>query len=330
MQPIVPRIDFYTAADGRRLAARVWSSQERAARSEVNSLDPRSSILTPHVCVVFLHGITSHSGWYYRSCRHLAGAGCEVHFLDRRGSGLNPLDRGDVDHWETWLSDVEVYLQNLQCAQEGFRVQGSVSSTPEPRTPNLATGESTGRPEPRPLPILCGISWGGKLAAAVARNRPDLMQGLALVCPGIYSYQQPGLLKRFLLSCPMPPRMKRRHVPIPLADPRLFTDTPPWVSYVAEDPLSLRDITVRFAREDLKLTHYAREATSFLTLDVLTVLSGRDRIVDNARTRAYYAALVAKSKRLIEYPGASHTLEFEDDPQPYLDDLTGWIIEVSK
>lgn len=315
MQPPVPRIEFYTAADGRRLAARVWERcQEPGAGSKIEILNPDSSLLASRARVVFLHGITSHSGWYTRSCRHLANAGIEVHFLDRRGSGLNPHDPGDVDRYETWLSDVEVYLEKLQ--------------NPEPRT--LNPEPSAPHPVPCSRPVLCGISWGGKLAVAVARRRPDLMQGLALVCPGLYSYQQPGLLNRLLLSLPMPTRMQRRRVPIPLADPRLFTDTPPWVSYVAEDPLSLRQVTVRFAREDLKLTRYAREAKSFATLDVLTVLSGRDRIVDNARTRAYFDGVVAGSKRLIEYAGAAHTLEFEPDPQPYLDDLTGWIDQVSK
>ena len=288
MEQLVPRIDFSTAADGRRLAARVWKSgEDRGSRSEKEALAPR---------LVFLHGITSHGGWYNRSCRHLARAGFEVHFLDRRGSGLNSLDPGDVDRYETWLSDVEVYLENIGSRQ--------------------------------PV-VLAGISWGGKLAAAVARHRPDLLKGLALICPGLYSYQQPGFLSRLILSGPMLPRMKRRRVTIPLTDPRLFTDTPPWVSYVAEDPLSLREVTIRFVREDLKLTRYAREAMSFPTLDVLMVLSGRDRIVDNAQTRAYFARVTARSTQLIECPTAAHTLEFEPDPRQYLADLTSWMNEVS-
>src|SRR5688572_20056051 len=111
-----PKLDYYQAADGRRLIARVWDGND-----------------SPRARVVFLHGITSHSGWYNRSCDHLRGAGFEVHFLDRRGSGLNPDDRGDIACWMTWVSDVAAYLEQL--------------------------GNS------RPV-ILCGISWGGKLAAA--------------------------------------------------------------------------------------------------------------------------------------------------------------------
>ena len=47
--------------------------------------------------VVLLHGITSHGGWYYSQLPPSARWGFEVHFLDRRGSGLNAEARGDVD-----------------------------------------------------------------------------------------------------------------------------------------------------------------------------------------------------------------------------------------
>src|ERR1043165_9133281 len=129
----LPRIDFYTARDGRRLAVRVWRS-----------------IDAPKARVVCLHGITSHAGWYYEVAQHLAGAGFRVHFLDRRGSGLNADQPGDVDDWQIWIDDVAAYL-NAGCKGGG---NGS-------RHCDLPT-------------ILCGISWGGKLAPVVARRYPAL------------------------------------------------------------------------------------------------------------------------------------------------------------
>lgn len=296
MSTLVSRIEFYSAADGRRLAARVWSSEQGAGSGE------QEIVRAPRGHVVFLHGITSHGGWYARSCRHLVDAGFDVHLLDRRGSGLNPHDRGDVDRCETWLSDVELYLRNI-------------------RSHPLHVAAPT---------VLCGISWGGKLAVAVAHRHPDLVQGLALICPGLYSYQQPGFVKRAVLSGPLPARMQARRVPIPLADPRLFTDSPRWVDFVADDPLSLRRITIRFAQADLELTRAARQSVSFSQVSMLLMLSGRDRIVQNQRTRAYFSRVAARSKTLIEYPDAAHTLEFEPDPRPYFHDLTEWMKGVSK
>jgi alpha-beta hydrolase superfamily lysophospholipase len=242
--------------------------------------------------VVCLHGISSHGGWYSRSSAYLAAAGFEVHFLDRRGSGLNSDGSGDVDRWQTWVDDVAVYLTQISRAQ---RV------------------------------VLCGISWGGKQAAAVARRHPGLVDAMALVCPGIYSPHEPGLAKRLALSAPVPGRIERRRWKIPLRRAELFTDTAEWREFIASDPLTLRRVTWRFARESWRLTRYAREAAPFLHMPLLVMLAGRDRIVDNRRTRAFFARTAAVKRTLIEYPNAGHTLEFEPDPLPCFSDLAAWV-----
>jgi alpha-beta hydrolase superfamily lysophospholipase len=272
---VLPRIDFYSARDGRRLVARVW-----------NSIDP------PRARVVFLHGVTSHGGWYYRSCHYLNTRGFEVHFLDRRGSGLNALERGDVDRHETWIDDVAVYLEQVR--------------------------------NDRPV-VLGGISWGGKLAPAVVRRHPGLVRGLALLCPGIYSQYDPNPVQRLALTVPVPQRTQSRRVEIPLRPASLFTDTPRWREYVDRDPLSLRQITVRFARADRRLTKLARGSATFIHTPTLLMLGGRDQIVANRRTRSFLSRTPAVHKTLVEYPNAAHTLEFEPDPQAYFADLADWI-----
>ena len=55
------------------------------------------------------------------------------------------------------------------------------------------------------------------------------------------------------------------------------------------------------------------------------MLAGRDRIVDNDRTRAFVARLASADTTTIEYPEAHHTLEFEPDPGQYARDLISWI-----
>jgi acylglycerol lipase len=274
MPAFSPKIDFYTAADGRRLALRTWEANP-----------------TPKARLVFLHGITSHGGWYTRSCESLARAGFDVHFLDRRGSGLNVTEPGDVDEWTTWLGDVAAYLESLRSG---------------------------------PPTVLCGISWGGKLAAAVARQYPCMIQALALICPGLYSPPEPGLLKRLALAVPAPARRQTRRVRIPLERPALFTDSEAWQDFIAHDPLTLRRVSWRFAREDRQLTRYARGAAPFLHMPLLLVLAGRDHIVNNSRTRAFFNRTGSRVRTLIEYPNAAHTLEFEPEPEPYFADLASW------
>jgi len=241
---------------------------------------------------VLVHGITSHAGWYNRSCEHLAEAGFDVHFLDRRGSGLNCEAAGDVDRWTTWIDDVATYLDRL--------------------------------PTPRHV-ALCGISWGGKLATAVARRHPGLVQSLGLICPGLFSPHEPRVLKRLALRARRPARLQTRRVRIPLSRPELFTDNLQRRDFIARDPLTLRRVTWRLAREDRQLTKYARQAAPYLHMSALLMLAGRDRIVDNRRTRDFFSRTSSRCRTLIEYPNAAHTLEFEPDPERYLADLTHWV-----
>ena len=110
------------------------------------------------------------------SGRTLAEAGYEAHFPDRRGSGANRHDRGHTPSTGRLIDDVAEHLAS------------------PPR----------GRPA---TPIaLAGISWGGKLAVVTAAERPDLVDALALICPGLHprvgrlrrraAADRPGLLHR--------------------------------------------------------------------------------------------------------------------------------------
>ncbi len=249
--------------------------------------------MEPQADVVILHGIISHSGWYDISSLALADRGFAVHALDRRGSGLNGEVPGDIDSVKTWLSDVIDYLSQIK---------------------------SGGRPI-----FLFGISWGGKLVPAVARARPDLLSGFGMLCPGIYARQQPGWLKRLGLGLSGRLGVHHKTVSIPLQEPELFTDSPRWQAYIRHDPLTLRRITLRFARQDWKLTEHTRSSAPFLHLPSLMVLAGRDRIVDNPRTKNYFTRIASKDKTLLEYSNSAHTLEFESDVEQYIEDLAAWL-----
>lgn len=242
--------------------------------------------------VLVIPGIISHGGWYWRSCGFLAQRGLEVHALDRRGAGLNLEARGDVHDFRTWLTDVEGYVQQ--------------------QPSGLAN-------------VLLGISWGGKLAVALARYCAERIQGVGLLCPGLFAQQQANLLQRCLLHAAGRAGLGKARIAIPLRDPALFTDTPSWRDYVRDDPLTLRRITIRWALADLRLNAYARASAEHIRAPVLLMLAGRERIVDNVRTREFFQRIAASDKTCIEYPEAAHTLEFEPDPTAYLNDLVEWI-----
>ena len=135
--------------------------------------------------------------------------------------------------------------------------------------------------------MLCGISWGGKLAAAVARHQPGLFDGLVLITPGLYSSFEPNPVQRLAMRIPVRQRMQRRQFEIPIQRGSLYTETPRWRDYIDSDPLSLREVTYRFAQADNRLARYAKEGAPYIHTPTLMMLSGRDRIVTNSRCRAF-------------------------------------------
>ncbi len=276
MSKVDSQIHRFVAPDGYRLATRQWQVENPLAH------------------VVILHGIVSHGGWYLASCDTLASAGFSVHMLDRRGSGMNSLQSGDVDRWETWPRDVETYLESL----------------------------------PKEAPrLLLGISWGGTLAVAVARRRPELLCGLGLICPGLYSKKGATLLQRAALRVAEILRLHARQVTIPLQDPALFTGSESQQAFIASDPLTLRKMTIGFALANQRLVRFATESPETIRVPTLLMLAGDDPISANAKLRAFFAKLSCPGKQIIEYPDASHTLEFEPDPSAYFQDLCRWCRE---
>ena len=247
----------------------------------------------PRGRVVVLHGVQSHGGWYHGLGRALASAGYEAHFPDRRGSGANEQDRGHTPSAQRLVDDIAELLQSLRDAGPG--------------------------------PIaLAGISWGGKLAVLAAADHPELVDGLALICPGLHprvGVDRAGR-KRIALAYFV---ARRKRFPIPLSDPALFTSSPEGQAFIAADPLGLRDATAGLLAASTFIDRRVRKAPRRVKSPVLLMLAGQDRIVDNAQTLAYVNALATPDRRVIEYPEAHHTLEFEPDPDRYARDLVAWL-----
>lgn len=250
---------------------------------------------TPSARVIVLHGIRSHAGWYERSCRTLAGQGYEVHFLDRRGSGWNTAQRGDCPSCHRLIDDVAEYALELRRTQAGL-----------------------------PL-FLAGISWGGKLAVALAAKYPTILSGIALLCPGLKPAIHPPLATRLRIALASKLRPTKRF-PIPLNDAELFTASPEWRRYVDADRFGLRDATARFLFNSFRFDRFLRREYGKVTCPVLLMLAGKDRILDNAATRKLMGKFT-RSRRIaiIDYPDAEHTLEFEGPGHPWLGDLLGWM-----
>jgi alpha-beta hydrolase superfamily lysophospholipase len=244
--------------------------------------------------VVVLHGVQSHSGWYPSLGRTLAGAGYQASFPDRRGSGPNQRDRGHASSGRRLVSDITEWLQSIH--------------NEDPSVPIT----------------LAGISWGGKVALITASKYPELVDGIALICPGLLPRVGVSFREKLQIAWAMLTN-RRKPFPIPLSDPALFTSNPQARSFIATDPFSLRQGTAGLLAASFFIDQRVKRAPAKVIQPILLMLAGQDRIVDNARTLAYFQRLASTNRQVIEYADGHHTLEFEPEPTRYAHDLIGWI-----
>lgn len=243
--------------------------------------------------IVALHGIQSHSGWYGWSSAKLAEAGYCVHFMDRRGSGLNWQARGDAPGWRRLVDDVIEYVRELNAR--------------DPEAKFLMAG-----------------SWGGKVATVAARELGEELSGLILWCPGFFARVRPSFGERLRIALAKLAR-PRKLFPIPLSDPALFTANPEQREFIANDPLTIHYATARLLVASVLLDRQVRQCAPGLNIPVLLLLAERDRIIDSARTRIFVEGWQSNDKRTIEYPNVEHTLEFEPKPERFVNDVISWL-----
>jgi acylglycerol lipase len=245
--------------------------------------------------VVYLHGIESHGGWFEASASRLAAGGFAVLLPDRRGSGCNRVDRGYAPSAGRLILDVRELAQALRGRLAGQKVH------------------------------LLGVSWGGKLAAAVMSCAPDSFASLTLVAPGIFPrLDLPVRDKlRVAVSAVM---ARRKRFPIPLDDPQLFTSNPERVRFIGDDLLRLQEATASLLIASWWLDRRARRlSVTNPPGPIHLFLAGGDRIIYNEPTRRLVRELTGTDRAITEYASACHTLEFELDPEPFFGDLVAWV-----
>jgi alpha-beta hydrolase superfamily lysophospholipase len=248
--------------------------------------------------VLYLHGIQSHCGWYEASARRLREAGLAVLQPDRRGSGQNSQERGHAESAEQLINDT------LACLDELLRRSGLRRAH------------------------LIGISWGGKLVAAVHVTEPARIASLVLVTPGLFPLVGVSNTEKFRIGLAMVSN-RTASFDIPLNDPALFTSIPERTRFLEVDPLQLHQATAGFYLASRRMDKTAQALGEAPAIPLHLMLAGDERIIDNERTRQFVRDLRWPSRALTTYQHSRHTLEFDPDREPYLEDLVSWFIDPS-
>lgn len=251
---------------------------------------------SPHDAVLYFHGIQSHGGWYESSGAHLAAQNLTVLMPDRRGSGRNAAQRGHAASARQCVQDAKDALDAL-------------------------LGETH-----LPAAHVVGVSWGGKLAVALADAVPHRVRSLTLIAPGLFPRVDLTTTEKFRVAMAML-HDRDRFFDIPLHAVTLFTANPERIRFVENDALKLTKVTASFLLASRRMDRIVRRFPDAPWRGpVHLLLAGKDRIIDNAPTRQWLRRLPSKDRQTTEYPDACHTLEFEPDPTRFFADLAGWIV----
>ena len=246
------------------------------------------------VAVLYLHGIQSHCGWYEESARRLQQAGFAVLQPDRRGSGRNQADRGHAESQQQLIDD------GLACGRRLLELTGLKQYH------------------------LIGISWGGKLACAMATAEPGLVRSLSLVCPGLFPRVDVSGAEKFRIGLSMVGN-RRRLFDIPLNDPHLFTSQPEWIEFLRTDELTLRQVTASFFLASRRMDCVLRDLPRISPIPLHLMIVDDDDIIDSGKTVEYVRELHWPGTRVTHYPASKHTLEFEPVCEDYWSDLVNWL-----
>lgn len=246
------------------------------------------------VAIIYLHGIQSHGGWYEWSASKLAQTGATVIMPDRRGSGMNESLRGDVTEADRWLRDIDELADSVRRSADVQR------------------------------PALVGVSWGGKLAAAWANERPRAVSDILLIAPGLFPQVDLRLHKKLAVAWSIASG-RRRMFEIPLSDPALFTENVEGQAFIRDDKLKLTHVTGRFLLRSAQLDRKLKRApASGLTAACTLLLAGQDRVIRNAATERWLQRAAAVQPSVVLLKDASHSMEFEADPAEFEAAVGDW------
>jgi alpha-beta hydrolase superfamily lysophospholipase len=213
---------------------------------------------------------------------------------------LNGADRGHAAHGLRLINDTRSLTQLIQ-----------------------HENQLAGLPE---LPVtLLGLSWGAKIAAATTALFPDEIKRLVLLYPGLESRIRPNAWQRFRLNLARRFEVTKRHIPIPLSDPALFTSDPEWQRFIASDPLALHTVTSSLLNAGRDLDTLVNAHAARIACPILLMLAGQDAIIDNHKVMARVASFASSSVMTHRYPSTRHTLEFEPIREQFVSDLLNWL-----
>ncbi len=245
----------------------------------------RWEVAAPGATLLIVHGVSEHFGRWTHVAEFFAARGFEVRAYDHRGHGRSSGDRIHVDHFEDYVNDLRLMVDEAR--------------------------------DDLPL-VMYGHSMGGLIATRYAESdhpQPDL---LVLSAPALDA-NAPGPLKLAakLVSKVLP----GLRLAAPTKGEQLSRDPAIGEAYFADPLVDLKG-TARFGAEFLEAMERSRAALGKVRVPTLVIHGGDDTLVPPAAS-APLAAIAGVDRRV--FPGLRHEMHNEPEQLEVLEYVAAWL-----
>jgi len=253
----------------------------------------------PRGAVVIVHGLAEHSGRYRDTAEFLSSRGWAVFTGDLRGHGLSPdvpgAGRVHIRRFVDYFNDVDAFIDRARKTCEDL-----------------------------PL-FLLGHSMGGLITVRYALERPSGLAGVVVSSPALGTHPdfQPPLVLKLLVG------LLSRLAPKLLVKSELQADAvsrdPAVVKAYLDDPLISQQVSVRWYSEMLKAMKTSHREAHALSVPMLLMQSGADRLVDPAAPGRWAAMAPPTLVELVSWDGFYHEMLNEPEKQRVRERIVDWL-----
>ena len=277
MTEAVPQTTTLTSEDGLALFCRSWFPAEPVVAS-----------------VLLIHGLGEHSGRYQHVAEFFLQSGFAVFAIDLRGHGHSDGQRGHVDQYQEYLTDVKTLIDYVR-----------------QQTPGL----------PR---FLVGHSLGGLIVLTYALTYSDDITAVIASAPAVRNRIQIPVWKATFnnIIATIGPTLSFSNE----INPELLSHDQAVVQAYQDDPLVHDQVTPRWFAEYTAAAEWTLEEANTLAVPALILQGGDDMIVDPTGSQEFFDRIGLEDKYYIQYEGLYHEIFNEPGYSGVLGDVEAWLV----
>jgi len=247
----------------------------------------------PKAILVVIHGVAEHSDRYLNVVENLVPEGCTVYAYDQRGHGKSSGQRGYLESWDEYRSDLKHFLDLVHQSEPGL--------------PVFMYGHSQGALIALDFLINESNNLSGALVSGSPLASDDSASPMLVAAAKILSRVWPT----FSLDSPISPSQLS-------CDARV-------VQKYQEDPEVFKILTARWGTEYLKTQDEVREQASKIDVPILIMHGGEDSLCDPEGSQYLYEQVSSADKTLKIYPSYFHEIHNEPGHITVIQDMHEWI-----